>query len=363
MSDRVDVLVVSLGTTRGLRLADAQLVSMLREAGASVGAVATRIGWTNALRRAYPVNDVVEAIAARRAFIAGSRRYRPRAVVFSTTTAALLAGVPDVPFAVWLDSPACLNRPGLASTPLHMLERRQLARARVLMPHSPGALSALPLGAAPTVLIPPPVAAATSPVDVREPVAAAPNPADLREPVAVGYTPDPKAKGLALLCAAWERADLPGARLLIAGIPGDRALDFLARRDLRLPPGAELLGMLPQASFRDLLSRARVFVSTAEWEDFGIAPLEALDRGAVLACAPGGGPFPALGIARSLGPDFVAADRDAGTVARALESAFAADATMLAAYRVAARAALEPYRPQASVKRLQEEVLPALLGR
>jgi glycosyltransferase involved in cell wall biosynthesis len=120
--------------------------------------------------------------------------------------------------------------------------------------------------------------------------------------------------------------------------------------------------MLPQASFRDLLARARVFVSTAQWEDFGTAPLEALDRGAVLACAPGGGPFPALGIARSLGPDFVAADRDADAVARALEAAFAADDATVAAYRLAARAALEPYRPEASVIRLQDEVLPALLG-
>jgi hypothetical protein len=350
VSERVDVLVVSLGTTRGLRLADAQLVEMLREAGASVAAVATRIGLTNALRRAYPVNDVVEAIAARRALAAGMRAREPRALVVSTTTAALLIGDPGVPFAVWLDSPARLNRPGLASKPLHMLERRQLARARVLMPHSPGAVAALPVGAAPTVLVPPPVPASPLPAD------------HAREPVAVAYTPDPKAKGLALLCAAWEHAELPGARLLIAGIPRDRALDFLARRGARLPPGAELVGMLPQASFRDLLARARVFVSAAQWEDFGTAPLEALDRGAVLACAPGGGPFPALGIARSLGPDFVAADRDADAVARALEAAFAADDAMVAAYRVAARAALEPYRPQASVIRLQDEVLPALLG-
>ena len=350
MSERVDVLVVSLGTTRGLRLADAQLVDMLREAGASVAAVATRIGLTNALRRAYPVNDVVEAIAARRAFASGLRRYRPRAVVFSTTTAALLVGSPEVPFAVWLDAPARLNRPGLASIPLHVLERRQLTRARVLMPHSPGAVAALPLGAAPTVLISPPVPPA--------PVAA-----DLREPVAVGYTPDPKAKGLALLCAAWEQAELPGARLVIAGIPRERAVDFLARRDVRLPPRAELVGMLPQPLFRDLLSRARVFVSAAEWEDFGVAPLEAIDRGTALVCAPGGGPFPGLGIARALAPDFVAADRDAGTVARALEAAFTADDATLAAYRVAARAALEPYRPQLLVARLQEEVLPALLGR
>ena len=133
-----DLLLVSLGTTRGLRLADAQLVTMLREAGASVEAVATRIGWTNALRRAYPVNDVVEAVAARRALAAGMRAHRPRALVISTTTAALLIGDPGVPFAVWLDSPARLNRPGVLNAPLHVLERRQLARARVLLPHSPG---------------------------------------------------------------------------------------------------------------------------------------------------------------------------------------------------------------------------------
>jgi Glycosyl transferases group 1 len=351
VSDPVDVLVLSLGTTRGLRHANADLVEMLREAGASVAAVGTRIGLTNTLRRAYPVNDFVEAIAARRALAAGMRRFKPRALVVSTTTAALLIGDPGVPFAVWLDSPARLNRPGLASLPLHALERRQLARARVLMPHSPGAVAALPLGAAPTVVIPPPVRAAAEP----------PDPA--REPIAVGYTPDPKAKGLALLCAAWEEASLPGARLLIAGVPRERAVDFLARRGVRLPPGAELVGILPQPSFQELLSRARLYVSTAEWEDFGVAPLEALDRGAALVCAPGGGPFPGLLLARSLAPEFVAADRDAGTVARALEAAFAADDAMLAAYRVAARAALEPYRPPALIKRLQDEVLPALLGR
>ena len=38
-----------------------------------MAAVATRIGSTNALRRGYPVNDVVEAIAARRALAAGIR--------------------------------------------------------------------------------------------------------------------------------------------------------------------------------------------------------------------------------------------------------------------------------------------------
>jgi hypothetical protein len=344
-----DLLLVSLGTTRGLRLADAQLVTMLREAGASVEAVATRIGWTNALRRGYPVNDVVEAVAVRRALAAGMRRHSPRALVFSSTTAALLAGRPEVPYAVWLDSPARLNRPGVLNAPLHWLERRQLARARVLLPHSPGTVAALPDGAARSVMIPPPVPAA-------------PEPRDARERFAVGYTPDPKAKGLGLLCAAWERAAIPGARLLIAGIPPERARAFLARRDAALPAGAELVGMLPQPQFRDLLSRALVFVSAAEWEDFGIAPLEALDRGAALVCAPAGGPFPALALARKLAPEFVAAERGAGALAGALNVAFAAPDEQLAAHRKAARAELEPYRPEASVARIAAEVLPALLG-
>jgi hypothetical protein len=344
-----DLLLVSLGTTRGLRLADAQLLAMLREAGASVEAVATRIGLTNALRRGYPVNDVVEAVAARRALATGMRRHRPRALVISTTTAAFLIGDPGVPFAVWLDSPARLNRPGLLNAPLHLLERRQLARARVLMPHSPGAVAALPPAAAPSVLVPPPVPAG-------------PTPSDVRERFAVGYTPDPKAKGLGLLCAAWERAALPGVRLLIAGIEPDRARAFLARRGMVVPAGAELVGMLPQPDFRELLARALVFVSAAAWEDFGIAPLEALDRGAALVCAPAGGPFPALALARSLGPEFVAASRDPVALSRVLEAAFAADDPRLGVYRVTARAALEPYRPEASVRRLQREVLPALLG-
>ncbi|HTX08357.1 MAG TPA: glycosyltransferase [Solirubrobacteraceae bacterium] len=347
-----DLLLVSLGTTRGLRLADAQLVEMLREAGASVDAVATRIGWTNALRRAYPVNDLVEAVAARRALAAGMRAHRPRALVISTTTAAFLIGDPGVPFAVWLDSPARLNRPGVLSQPLHVLERRQLARARVLMPHSPGTVAALPTDAAPSVMVPPPVPAA--PREGRDP--------NLREGFVVGYTPDPKAKGLALLCAAWEQTAVPGARLLIAGIEPERARAFLARRGAVLPAGAELVGMLPQPSFRDLLARASVFVSAAEWEDFGIAPLEALDRGAALVCAPAGGPFPGLGLARSLAAEFVAADRSPASLARALEAAFAAPPERLAAYRVAAREALEPYRPEASVARIRAEVLPALLG-
>jgi len=346
---RVDVLLLSLGTTRGLRIADAELATMTQQAGASVAVVGTRIGATDRLRRGYPVNDVVEAIAARRALAAALRRHDPRAVILSTTTSALLAPRLTVPFAVWLDSPARLNRPGARNALPHLLERRSLGRARLVLAQSSRAIPALPDNAAPAVVIPPPIAAA-APSGGR------------REDLVVAYTPDPKAKGLELVCAAWANTRAPGTRLALTGIPADRARAFLARRGLPVPPGIELAGMLTQEEFRGMLARAAVFLSAARWEDFGQAPLEALDRGAALVCAPAGGPFPALEIARRLAPEFVATDRRPESLARALEAALGADEPLLAAYREAARAHLEPYRPQALIERLRDDVLPVLLA-
>src|SRR5437588_7236479 len=47
---------------------------------------------------------------------------------------------------------------------------------------------------------------------------------------------------------------------------------------------------------------------------------------------------------------FRSAERSAGSLARALEAAFAAPEERLGAYRAAARAALAPYRPEADRK-------------
>src|SRR6202020_2823161 len=146
VSARPDLLVLSLGTTMGLRIADAQFAALARQAGASVALAGVRIGLTDRLRRGYPVNDLVEAIAARRALDAALRRHAPRAVVLSTTTAALLARTAGVPFAVWLDSPARLNRAGHRNALLHLLERRRLAQARLVLPLRAAPGDALPPG-------------------------------------------------------------------------------------------------------------------------------------------------------------------------------------------------------------------------
>lgn len=349
MSAPADVLVLSLGTTNGLRIADAQLAWLLEQAGVSVAVVGTRIGATNHLRRGYPVNDIVEALAARRALAAGVKGYAPRAAVLSTTTAALLAGPLEIPFAVWLDSPARLNRPGPANAMLHVLERRALARATLVMPHSKPGAAALPAGAARSIVVPPPIAAA--------PLRGGP-----RRPLAVAYVPDPPSKGLDLLCAAWEQAALPETRMAVAGIDHARADPYLERHSISLPAGVELVGMLSREEFRKLLGDAHVFVSAARWEDFGQAPLEALDRGALLVCAPAGGPFPALEMARALSPPLVPTDRSPGALARAIKAAFATSEDDRGKYAKAARQRLEPYRPETCVERLRAEVLPALLG-
>ena len=346
---RPDILLLSLGTTLGWRAADAVFAEQLREAGASVAAATVRIGATGRLRRAYPVTDIVEAVAARRALRVALRRERPRAVVISSTTAAMLAGVEGLPYAVRLDAPARLNRPGAHNAVLHALERRALARARLVLPWSRAALAALPQGSGRAVVVPPPVAPSGEP--------GAP-----RERLAVAYTPDVKAKGLDVVIAAWDRAGVDDARLLVFGVDRDRALAHLQRTGTPLPEGVDFRGKTPPAEFRDALRRARAYVGGARWEDFGMAPLEALADGALLVTVPSGGPLEALAPARELAPELVAPAIEAEPLAAALRAAFEMPDERVARYRARAAELVEPFRPEAVQRAVREEVLPALLG-
>lgn len=346
---RPDVLCLSLGTTKGLRVADEGFAQQLRDAGASVALVATRIGLTDRLRRGYPVNDLVEAVAARRAAASAIARERPRAVVFSTTTTALLAPPLDVPFAIRFDAPAALNRPGARNAVLHALERRQMARATLLLPTSTAAHAVLAEGTARAVVVPIPVVP-SGPVD------------GPRERVAVAYTPDPRAKGLDVLCAAWSAARIPDARLDVYGIPPAVGRAHLARRGVPEPSTLRWRGMVPGDEFRRALRGALAYVSAARWEDYGQAQLEAMADGALLVCAPSGGPFEALALARLLHPQLVAADLRPDALAICLRAAFALSPAELQRLRARAGEALRAYTPERTVARLAEDVLPALLG-
>jgi Glycosyl transferases group 1 len=345
---RPDILLLSLGTTLGWRAADAVFVEQLRRGGASVVATTVRIGASGRLRRAYPVTDLVEAVAARRALRAALRRERPRALVISSTTAAMLADTAGLPYAVRLDAPARLNRPGVHNGGLHALERRALGQARVVLPWSHAALEALPPDAARSIVIPPPVAPSGDPA------------AD-RERLAVAYTPDVKAKGLDVVCAAWGEAALEDARLLVFGVEPERARAHLQRVGVPLPPGVEFLGKTPPSEFRAALRRARTYVGGARWEDFGMAPLEALADGALLVTVPSGGPFEALAMARRLAPELVANAVEPNPLAGALSAAFALPSAEVERYRAEAAKLIAPFRPEAVQTAVKENVLPALL--
>jgi glycosyltransferase involved in cell wall biosynthesis len=343
-----DVLLVSLGTTLGWRLADRAFLEQARRAGASAAAVAVRFGWTGRLRRGYPVNDLVEMTAARRALDAALQRHRPRAVVFSTTTAAMLAPPLEVPYAVRLDAPARLNRPGRRNALLHALERRALQRARLTLPWSHAAAEELPPAAARSVVVPPPV-------DPSGP------PANERAPLAVAYVPDPKAKGLDVLIAGWAEAGVD-ATLRVYGIDPAWARSHLERCGLPEPRGVEWPGMVPPDEFRGALRGARVMAAGARWEDFGQAPLEALADGALLATVPSGGPFEALRLARELEPALVAPGTEPAELGRAIRAAFELPEERARDYRRRAATLLRPYSAGAVQDTVARRVLPALLG-
>jgi hypothetical protein len=349
MADAPDILLLSLGTTLGWRHTDRQFAEQLRRAGASVEAVSVRFGAAGRLRRGYPVNDLVEMHAARRAARVALERHRPRALVISTTTAAMLLPAVDIPYAVRLDAPARMNRPGARNAVLRVLERRGLGRAALTLPLSEAAVAELPPGAAPALVVSPPV----------EPSGPA---AGDREQVAIAYVPDPKAKGLDILVAGWAAAALPGARLEVYGLHPDTARAHLRRSGVPEPGTLDLRGTVPAGEFRGRMRRARVYAAGARWEDFGQAPLEALADGALVATVPSGGPFEALRMARALEPALVAERIEPADLGRALRAAFDLPPERVRAYRERAAGMLAPLRSEAVQRTVADEVLPRLLG-
>ncbi|MGH2714894.1 MAG: glycosyltransferase, partial [Thermoleophilaceae bacterium] len=142
----------------------------------------------------------------------------------------------------------------------------------------------------------------------------------------------------------------------------DRALAQLRRSGVPLPAGVEFLGKTPPDRFRAALRRARAYVGGARWEDFGMAPLEALADGALLVTVPSGGPFEALSMARQLAPELVAEAVAAAPLGASIRAAFALPDECVARYRAEAARLVEPFRPEAVQRAVKEEVLPALLA-
>ena len=268
----IDVLIVSLGSTHGLREADAELAESLRRAGAAVEVVAAEPvrEW-----RTFALIELAWALSARRAARAGIERFAPRKILYSSTTAALLWPRPG---AIRFDAPAAGNRPGRHGIWQRPVERRRFAAASLLVPWSEEALKESPPGA-PAVVVPVPVESSGSFGE--------------RDIAAITYGANPEKKGLDRVLAAWEAARLPGEELVVGGISGSPR------------EGVRWVGSLPREQWRGLLRRSRVFLSAPRREDHGIAQLEALADGCLLVTAEAPGPYVALPLARSLDPRLV----------------------------------------------------------
>jgi hypothetical protein len=345
----VDALIVSLGSTAGLREADSQLQHSLERAGASVALARAR---APARVRTLMLTDLAWARAARAAAqsaLAGLDA-PPRAIVYSSTTAALLWPRPG---AIRFDAPSAGNRPGRHGLWQRPLERLRLRRAPLLLPWSEGALAELPagVGAGARALV--------LPVAV-EPSGATEAPAEQqgdespagRDIAAITYAANPSKKGLDRVLCAWREVRAADDELLVVGAPPEELAATGLIRDGE--PGVRVLGSLPPRDYRALLRRTRAFVCAPRREDYGIAQLEALADGCQLVTTPAPGPYAALPIARALDPRLVGED-----LASALRAALR---DPRAGYAADARQALSPYSRQQLDRLVTELLLPRLLG-
>jgi glycosyltransferase involved in cell wall biosynthesis len=348
VAERPDIALVSLGTTPGLRAADAALADALRGEGALVQVVPVRIGRAAAaLRRHATATDAVEALAARRA----ARGLDARAFIYSTVTSALLQQ-PPARYAVRFDAPAAVNRPGPAGAWQRRRERTVLARAQVLLPWGEAgeaAARSILAGredAPPLVPVPPPIARTGR--------------APEREPSAVAYGGGPHKRGLDLLCTAWAVADTGDRTLLVGGIDAPTARAFLRGAGVAEPARVEWAGHLEHAEWLATLGRARLFVHAARREDFGIAAMEALAAGTPLATVASPGGYEALGLARRLAPHLVAGEPTPAALALAIEAGLALRDGERAAYAARAEDLLQRYSVEVARTALRERVLPLL---
>ena len=271
------ILLVSLGTTAGLRASDEALAGMLGVAGAQVELARARPGRR---MRTLALTDLAQARAAARAARDALKAGEPDAVIYSTTTAALLAPVPG---AIRLDTTAAENRPGRHGPWQRPLEARRLAQAPLLIPTDEHSLDPYPQLRLRSLVVPIPVEPSGPPV-----------PPAGRDIAAITYAADPGTKGLDRVLEAWALARREGETLMVCGIDPARLGP--------LPEGVETPGLLDPGSYRALLRRSRLFVTAPRQEDHGIAQLEALADGCLLVTTEAPGPYPALGIARRLDP-------------------------------------------------------------
>jgi hypothetical protein len=327
----LDVLIVGLGATHGLRAAEDELAGSLLRAGGDV--LLVRAARPREVRT-LALTDLVWARAARRAAVEALAEHTPSAIVYSTTTAALLWPQPG---AIRFDAAAAGNRPGRHGIWQRPVEHRRLHQAPLLIPQDAGALVEAGSPATDAIVVPIPV----------EPSGDGGPPAP-RDVACVTYATNPYKKGLDRVLAAWDLVRRDGEELVVAGLRGpDRE-------------GVRYTGTLEHQAFRALLRRARAYVTAPRREDYGIAQLEALADGARVVTTAAPGPYAALPLLRAGGLGWVA-EPDAESFGAAIRGALD-DSSDDAVYAERALEAIAPFRRATVDAIVAQRLLPRLVG-
>lgn len=360
----IDVLLVSPSPTAGWRRADDELEAALEDLDVRVVRLVGDFRRADRMRRWVlrrlrqrwlwtPMGDLGKAATMRCMLRAALRRYRPRAIVYSTVTSTLLQPSRALRgnTAVWFDTPAAMNRPGTRNVVQRWLERRSMRKIGMLLPLGLEAdrqvIAALP--PKPAIALPVPVYPARLGGERRG------------ERIAMTYARSLDKKGVDILAEAWQIAAPRGIRLIVSGAEPAVARDFLAREAIDEPPGIEWAGALGPEEHLRLRASAEIFVAASRYEDYGIAQLEALADGALLVTVPSGGPFPALSLARALEPRLVARSLEPADLAAAIRAAVEMTERERDAYRRRAAELIEGFSADALRDGLARQVLPTLL--
>lgn len=324
----MDVLIVSLGSTVGLRTSDDELAASLQRSGARTALV--RAAPPRRVRT-YALTDLMWARAARQAARAGIHEHEPRAVIYSTTTAAMLWPRKG---AIRFDSLAPVNRPGRHGFLQRGREHKRLEQADLLIPCDEASMYGSGVTGTPSVVVPIAV----------EPSAGAGSYEPTRDIDALTYAADPHKKGLDRVLEAWRAIRREGEELQVAGLEGEDE------------DGVRYLGRLDRDEYRTTLRRAQVFVTAPRREDYGIAQLEALADGCKLVTTRAPGPYVALRLLERIDPHAIADGEDLPGALR-----FALDHED---EQWSARAALElnAFRTSAIDRIVADELLPRLLA-
>ena len=173
------------------------------------------------------------AVNARRAALSALRELSPRAVIYSTTTAALLGPVSG---AIRFDAPAAGNRPGRHGLWQRPVEARRFKAAPLLVPWSAEGLAEAPSPHADAVIVPMPVAPSGVPGD--------------RDIAAITYAANPAKKGLDTVLEAWLIESREGEELVVAGLDAQAGAEMGRARPCGHRGSAEAAGRARDRALR-----------------------------------------------------------------------------------------------------------------